>query len=206
MNVFTSPKKINGDFLWIYFETKPEILKRLVPPPLKPFERPLVIAYAANLKKMTYADASFETALWIAVDYKGEIGTYAIAMAVTDDMVLVGGRDNMGYPKKMARITYEEKGKSVAVTNERHGIKFAEMHATLDGKPGDPAFQGLLDAFLKQRKLINFQYKPFPEPNGNFTKLHVNLQRIFIKAKLETNEIGSGTLTFKPSMFDHGAK
>ncbi len=202
MNVFTSPKKVTGDFLWIYYETRPEIVHRLVPPPLKPIDRPLVVAYAANLKKMTYASPSYESALWIAVDYKGEIGFYAIAMTVTDDMVLIGGRDQMGYPKKMATISYEELGNSIKVTNTRHGITFAEMQAALDGNPNDASFPSVVDTFLRQKKSINFQYKPFPEPNSDFTKLHVNLLRIFLKFKLETSEIGSGQLKFAPSMFD----
>jgi acetoacetate decarboxylase len=206
MKVLSGPKKLTADVIWIYFETTPDVIKRLLPPPLKPVNKPLAIIWGMDVKKATYCEPCIEIAIGLVVQYKEETGVYVIGMGVNDDMVLVGGREVMGYPKKIARLTRAVSGNKVSFSAERHGITYVSIEATLDGKYGDPGFPAIVDAYLRQKKMLNFQYKPYAEPNAGFDKMHINLNRIFIKAKTETNELGSATVKLTKSQFDPWAE
>ena len=54
----------DAEMLTIYFETKPEVVKRLLPPPLKPAKDPLGGAFVANYPKTNFGVTYLESALF----------------------------------------------------------------------------------------------------------------------------------------------
>ena len=86
--------------LSIYWETKTEIVEKLIPPPLEPAKRPIAIAYIANIPKTNFGVSYIESGLSLRCQFKGEEGSYIISMPVNNDMAMAAGREFIGFPKK----------------------------------------------------------------------------------------------------------
>lgn len=124
----------NAEMLTLAWETTPEAIAALLPPPLKPASKPVVAAFIARYPTTNFSVPYNESALMISATYKGEEGFYCLSMPVTDDMAMAGGREGWGYPKKMANISFSRDGDTVTGYTERHGIKFMQVKARLTGK------------------------------------------------------------------------
>jgi len=59
----------DAEVLTIYFETKPEVVKRLLPPPLEPFEIPIGFAFVANYPRTNFSVPYLESALFLQARY-----------------------------------------------------------------------------------------------------------------------------------------
>ena len=127
----------DAEMLNLFWETTPEAIATLLPPPLKPASNPLVAAFIAFYPSTNFSVPYHESALLIRASYKGEEGWYCLSMPVTDDMAMAGGREGWGYPKKMADIAFSREGDSVTGYTERHGIKFMQVEARLTGEVND---------------------------------------------------------------------
>lgn len=92
----------DAEFLAVFWETKPEIVEHLLPPPLKPVKHPVVQAFIANYPKTNFGVIYKEAALFLFGEYDGVVGIHCLAMPVDKDMALIGGREVFGYPKKIS--------------------------------------------------------------------------------------------------------
>ena len=119
----------DAEVLTVYFETKPEIVEKLLPPPLEPTALPIGAAFVANYPKTNFGVRYLESALFLLAQHNGEEGAFCLSMPVTNDIALILGREIFGYPKKMADIDIERKGENVSGWTERHGIRFFEVKA-----------------------------------------------------------------------------
>ena len=126
---FTAAEMLN-----LVWETSPEAIARLLPPPLEPAEKPLVFAFIAYYPSTNFSVPYNESAVLIRASYRGEEGWYCLSMPVTDDMAMAGGREGWGYPKKMANIAFSRDNDTVTGYTERHGIKFMQVKAKLTGR------------------------------------------------------------------------
>jgi acetoacetate decarboxylase len=159
----------------LVWETTPDAIATLLPPPLKPASRPLVFAFIAYYPSTNFSVPYHESALLIRASYKGEEGYYCLSMPVTDDMAMAGGREGWGYPKKMANIAFSREGDTVTGYTERHGIKFMQVKAKLTGKVNNDnaALDELLalgvnpDSEFSDRSYM-FKHSPSPVTNGIF--------------------------------------
>jgi acetoacetate decarboxylase len=121
-----------AQMLFVFWETKPEIVARLLPPPLEPSPYPLAAAFVAYYPKTNFGPPYHEGALCLGAQFQGVPGNYCIAMPVTGDMAMACGREKYGYPKKMAQIEFEQKGGVVSGRISRHGTPFFEIDARLN--------------------------------------------------------------------------
>lgn len=124
----------DAEMLNLFWETTPEAIATLLPPPLKPASSPIVAAFIAYYPTTNFSVPYHESALLIRAQYKGEEGWYCLSMPVTDDMAMAGGREGWGYPKKMADIAFSRDGDTVTGYTQRHGIKLMQVKARLTGK------------------------------------------------------------------------
>ena len=157
----------DAEFLAVFWETKPEIVEQLLPPPLKPVKHPVVQAIIANYPKTNFGVIYKEAALFLFGEYDGVIGIYCLAMPVDNDMALIGGREIFGYPKKISNIHFKRENKEFEGWVERHGIQFFELKAKLNNKPNaKDAMKILLDLGLDPKKpgSITYNYKYFMSP------------------------------------------
>jgi acetoacetate decarboxylase len=58
-----------AEMLTIFWETKPEIVARLLPPPLKPADRPVAMAFVANYPRTNFDLVYKESALFLRALY-----------------------------------------------------------------------------------------------------------------------------------------
>lgn len=128
--VFYGAEMINT--VW---ETKPEVIAKLLPAPLKPVQnKPLVSTFVANYPKTSFCPPYREAGLFILCQCDGVLGRYCLSMPITDGMAMAMGREICGLPKKMASIDFQVKdGKAVGKIS-RNGIEFFTVTADLSGK------------------------------------------------------------------------
>jgi len=150
----------DAEMLTVFWETKPEIVARLVPAPLEPAALPIAMAFVAWYPATNFEAVYRETALFIRVKYQGEEGSYCLAMPVTSDMAMAGGREVFGFPKKMADIHYSIDGDAVHGWTERRGVRFMEIRASLTGKCNDEGLRAAIEAEITLR---DSPYDPWSE-------------------------------------------
>src|SRR5512136_2420354 len=107
----------------VFVDTKPEVVRRLLPPPLKPGALPIGSVFVADYPKTNFGVAYLESALSLQAQFNGEEGSYCLGMPVTNDIAMILGREIFGYPKKMANIHLKRQGEKVDGLTERHGVR-----------------------------------------------------------------------------------
>ena len=198
----------NGEFydaevLTVYFETKQEVVERLLPSPLEPAAMPVGAAFVANYPRTNFGVTYLESAIFLLAQYKGEEGAFCLAMPVTDDIALILGREVFGYPKKIAAIGFEREGNDVRGWTERHGIRFFEVKAKLTGKFNDAiAQQMIIEGMETTPDIVVYNFKYFPAPEREGFDYNPRLIKEVIARKPKSVEMGEAELILKPSEHD----
>ena len=187
----------------VFFETKPEVVRRLLPPPLKPGALPIANVFVANYPRTNFGVAYLESALFLQAQFNGEEGSYCLGMPVTNDMAMILGREIFGYPKKLADIHLKREGDKVDGRTERHGVRFLEIKANLTGKFNDKGFQDLMAASLQvPGQVVTFNFKYFPAPGGEGFDYNPRLIREVVTRRPKRVEIGEAKLVLRSSDHD----
>ena len=169
----------DAEMVYVLFRTDPDVVKQIVPEPLKPSAEPYATAFVARYPKTNFGSVYNEAALFVTAEYGGEMGGYCLAMPVTEDMALIGGREIFGFPKKIAdEISLEKTENGVRGRCVRRGVelmdlsmpfeeevepeKGVEMLRTLTGQEGGEGWKAIaynFKFFLSPRS-SDFDYKP----------------------------------------------
>ncbi len=199
----------DAEMLAVYWQTKPDIIKRLLPPPLKPAEMPIIFAFVADYPRTNFGSIYKEAAVFLSCEYEGIEGGYCLAMPVTDDMALVAGREVFGYPKKLANIHFRKEKRDVEGWSERHGTRYFEVKAKLNGRPNSPEFIQLVaertggtPGGSKDIIQVCYNYKHFPSPDGNYFDYKPRLIREEVVFRPSELKLGSAQLILKSSESD----
>jgi acetoacetate decarboxylase len=113
------------------YETDPELIAAVLPPPLRPASRPEIGVTISEVK--IHMAPGFDIDIGAAVFgalavYDGVEGLYMITMPMTTEGAVVGGRETFGEPKKLAQIDFawsDDGGVGATVT--RHGVPYLEL-------------------------------------------------------------------------------
>ena len=200
--------QVNAEFydaevLTVYFATKPEVVERLLPPPLKPATLPVGAIFVANYPRTNFGVEYLESALFLLAQHNDEEGVFCLAMPVTNDIALILGREVFGYPKKMGDIYFEREGNDVRGWTERHGIRFLEIKAKLTGKFNDAIAQQMMTESIESNPdvvVYNFKYFPAPERDG--FDYNPRLIKEVVTRKPKSIEMGEAELIIQPSDHD----
>lgn len=199
----------DAEMLAVYWQTKPDIIKRLLPPPLKPAEMPIIFAFVADYPRTNFGSIYKEAAVFLSCEYGGIEGGYCLAMPVTDDMALVAGREVFGYPKKLANIHFRKEKRDVEGWSERHGTRYFEVKAKLNGRPNSPEFIQLVaertggtPGGSKDIIQVCYNYKHFPSPDGNYFDYKPRLIREEVVFRPSELKLGSAQLILQSSESD----
>jgi len=160
----------------ILYETKPEAIKKLLPPPLKPQEKPYVIVAHTNFMRVGFdvglcGPGYLETALYIPALNDGVKGTFVAGMTLNTDIGSFMGRERVGFPKKAGNVGYYYKGNRYVAYSARHGIPYVILEGDMDGEPNDPQFltefnNAIVSDPAKPEFSYNFTYKWTPGIGG----------------------------------------
>jgi len=196
----------DAEMLTVMWETKREIVKRILPPPLKPTRRPLAMAFVAYYPKTNFCPPYYEGGLFLRATFEGVEGNYCLAMPVTNDMAMAGGREEFGYPKKLANIEFKRSGDSVKGHVERHGLRFFEIQAKLTGKPDSEDFPSLIAGKEKDGGIVNYNFKYFLAPDEGLSDYNPRLVREKVILRPNVVKLGKADVTLSHSDYDPWAE
>lgn len=200
----------DAEMVTVVWKTKEEIVKKVLPPPLKPVSMPIVLAFIVNYPSTNQGLPYHEGALMIRCEYDGVPGNYYLAMPVTDDRAMIGGREIFGFPKKMANVHLERNDKQVYGYSERVGVKNIEIKADLSkgfNNPDTPKIikeMGLMPG--RRKNTINYNYKYFPAPNKEGFDYNPWLVRQETAVSPKSLEMGHAEVTLGSSPHDPWAE
>jgi acetoacetate decarboxylase len=108
------------------YETDPEIVAAILPPPLEPGPKPLV---RITLTKVEMPGLPIFGAGWLGVQARhgDRVGEYPYFMPMTSEQATIGGRETNGEPKKLAQIEVRREGDRVEASLSRMGFTLCEI-------------------------------------------------------------------------------
>ncbi|MCI9595775.1 MAG: acetoacetate decarboxylase family protein [Firmicutes bacterium] len=129
-----------AEIMSVFYETTPDAVAEVLPPGLKPYKTPIVIAGFNHFTKTNFEVPYNEAALYVSAVHEktGLPGLFVPGMTLDVDMGSILGREVGGYPKKWGNLELKQEGTSYEASAERHGIKYYNIKAELNGKPNDP--------------------------------------------------------------------
>jgi acetoacetate decarboxylase len=109
------------------YETDPDVVAAVLPPPLQPTDTPLVRVSVARVDlgegRPPFGAGTFA----VQARHEGQIGNYPLVMPMTTEQSVIGGRETFGEPKKLADVTLERDGDRVVGRVTRLGTTFIEV-------------------------------------------------------------------------------
>ncbi|MEW6187084.1 MAG: acetoacetate decarboxylase family protein [Thermodesulfobacteriota bacterium] len=170
----------DAEMLTVFWETRPEIVAMLLPPPLKPAPFPLAMAFVAQYPDTNFGLVYKESALFLRAVYNGEEGSFCLSMPVTDDMAMAAGRELVGLPKKMAEIHFEKDNEYVGGWTKRREVRFMEIKAKLNNSFNTAEAEKILNMTPEKDgalKAVSFLFRYFPQPESDPYDLNPWLMR-----------------------------
>ena len=144
-----------SDFIRVYFEaTDPATYRRAIPEPFTMPPRPLVRVSVLDFYGMENGPLYRESEISVLALHEGRPGWVVLTMPVTDGDACAGGRNALGTPKVMRRVTLERADKQYVGTSYARGGRTPEFTLHVEvAEPGEAA-----------RELLRV-VAPFPDYN-----------------------------------------
>ena len=112
---------------------------KILPLGMKPADPPLATLFIADYRKTGFTIPYREAAALIHVRTLFGTGVHCCWMPVDDDTALIYGRELLGYPKKLAKIEYEETADGVRASVTRRGVTVLSMEGKRGAAQNAPA-------------------------------------------------------------------
>ncbi|MFF4282627.1 acetoacetate decarboxylase family protein [Streptomyces kronopolitis] len=172
------------------WESDPEAVAAVLPPPLVPTGRPLVRATVSRVELPGYPLGAGSVA--VAAAHRGTEGWYPLVMPMTHERALTGGREVFGEPKKLGEVTVERDGPAVRAALVRHGIAFVEIRGEVSGPLPVPETAGKTD----------FYFKFLPAVDGSGFDADPVLVHCLRRERFRTLEKVTGEVVLRESRYD----
>lgn len=118
------------------WETDPEAIAAVLPPPLSPAAEPLVRLTLTSVTMPgypTFGAGWFGVAARHVTDAGVVEGEYPIFMPMTTEQSVLGGRDTYGEPKKIGDVWARREGDEIDAGIARMGFTVCEVHGRVTG-------------------------------------------------------------------------
>lgn len=174
------------------YETDPDIVAAVLPPPLEPGAEPLVKVTVASVDLgrpgvPTFGAGSFS----VAARHEGTEGWYALLMPMTTEQSVIGGRETFGEPKKLGQVELIRDGDRVTGTIARLGTTIIEVNGTVGGS---------VDVIDGTR--TDFYFKFLPAPDGKGFDGEASLVYCRRDESTRSAQRVDGEITLRESRFD----
>ncbi|MCI3929766.1 acetoacetate decarboxylase family protein [Streptomyces sp. AN091965] len=173
--------------LW---ESDPDVVAAVLPPPLKPAARPLVRVNISKVELPGYPLGAGSVA--VAAEHGAVAGWYPLVMPMTHERALTGGREVFGEPKKLGEVTVERDGLVVRAALARHGIAFVEVRGGVSGPLPLP----------EPTRKTDFYFKFLPAVDGSGFDADPVLVHCVRNEKVRKLERITGDVVLRESMYD----
>jgi acetoacetate decarboxylase len=141
-----------------FYETDPEIIAAVLPPPLVPSDRPLVRINIAEVdipgNNYTLGAGVFS----VQCKHGDLVGLYDLTMVMTTESAVVGGREVFGEPKKIGQVSLKREGDRISGSMTRHGISYIEVNGRVA--------ESLTPRPLSERTSFYFKFLLDPQGGG----------------------------------------
>jgi acetoacetate decarboxylase len=173
------------------YETDPDVIAAVLPPPLTPSDQPLVKVTIATVDiegLPTFGAGSFS----VQARHEGTVGYYALVMPMSTEQAVIGGRETFGEPKKLAAITLQRDGAAVSGEVTRLGVTFLQIDGRVTGalEPGP------------EESRTDFYFKFLPAPDGKGFDAEPSLVYCHRTETTRAREAVDGSVTLRESRFD----
>jgi acetoacetate decarboxylase len=174
------------------YETDPEAIRAVLPPPIAPPAEPLVRVTVATVDVGRGYPIFGAGTFAVHAHHEGIDGDYALVMPMTTEQAVVGGRETFGEPKKLAEISLDRDGDAVRGSFTRMGTTFLEIAGTVTGEI-EPT---------PDRTRTSFYLKFLPSPSGKGFDGEPML--VYCRREEKTRSLWSvdGEVTLRESRFD----
>jgi acetoacetate decarboxylase len=138
------------------YETDPDLIAAVLPPPLEPTDEPLVRVSVARVDlgegRPPFGAGTFA----VQARHAGRVGNYPLVMPMTTEQSVVGGRETFGEPKKLADVTLDRDGDRLVGRVTRLGTTLIEVTGTVAETLPVP----------DELHRVDFYFKFLPAPDG----------------------------------------
>ncbi|WP_427923311.1 acetoacetate decarboxylase family protein [Streptomyces sp. cg40] len=172
------------------WESDPDAVAAVLPPPLKPTGRPLVRVNISKVELTGYPLGAGSFA--VAAAHDGVEGWYPLVMPMTHERALTGGREVFGEPKKLGEVTVERVGLVVHASLARHGITFVEVRGAVSEELPLPG----------PTQKTDFYFKFLPAVDGSGFDADPVLVHCLRNEKVRRLERVTGDVVLRESMYD----
>ncbi|WP_051792758.1 acetoacetate decarboxylase family protein [Amycolatopsis jejuensis] len=136
----------------------------LLPAGVRMGEDSTALVFVADYPWTNFNSVYREAAIFLNVRHGPFRAAHCPWIVVDDDTALIGGRETLGFPKKIAEIDWVEDGDEVRASVRRRGVELLRMHGTL-GAPAvslppifNQPFRNVLGTLgLSIPRLVTFQ-------------------------------------------------
>ncbi len=138
------------------YETDPDVVAAVLPPPLEPTGEPLVRVTVARVDLGRGLPPFGAGTFAVQARHEGVIGNYPLVMPMTTEQSVIGGRETFGEPKKLAEVTLDREGDRVTGRITRLGTTLVEVEGSVtEALPS-----------LPENHRVDFYFKFLPAPDG----------------------------------------
>jgi acetoacetate decarboxylase len=110
-----------------------------LPAPLESADLPCASIFIADYPETTLGLVYREAGILLHARDAAGAASHCSWMVVDDDAALIGGRELLGFPKKMAEISLIESGPGVVGSVRRKGTEIMRIEASLGERESEPA-------------------------------------------------------------------
>ena len=182
--------KIWSTAVTVVWETDPDVIRAVLPPPLEPSD---------PLARIRFATVDMGTGIpvfgagWFGVRARhGSVeGEYALFMPMTTEQATVGGRETYGEPKKIGNVSIAVDGDRVRANFDRMGFPLA----VCEGMLGDTIE-------IAPKDKVDFYFKVSPSPDGKGFDTEPALVHCRRHEEARAGRVLDGTLTLHDSPID----
>ncbi len=189
--IYARPQFLGVRSLTVLFETTPEAVQALLPPPLEPTVEAVGTAWVGEVGNSNCVGPFRGAALYVRARYGDLVGDYCVTMPMSTDAAVTFGRELYGEPKRLAKIVFERQGEHVWGSAERNNIRYLSLRGRMEG----PGHAG-------RHQTSTFHFKYLPSPDGSGFDHPPLLVHVTTEINVQSAQRGRGELVLRDSPHD----
>lgn len=175
------------------YETDPDLVASVLPPPLEPPDEPLVRVTIASVDMGRPGLPVFGACTFaVMAKHEGTSADYALVMPMSTEQSVIGGRETFGEPKKIGDITLERDGDRVVGKVTRLGTTFIEVSGAVGETLPNPP----------DGRRTSFYFKFLPSPDGKGFDAEPSLVYCYRDETTRAHAAVDGEVLLRESRFD----
>ena len=193
LSAYARPDFLDIHSLAVTFDTDPEVVRELLPPPLEPSHEARISISVYEVRRSSCVGPFNGSSVNIACRYGGEEGLYCLAMPMNTDTAIIFGRELYAEPKKLAEIALSTRPGHAHGTVMRHGVTYIELDGHFEDEPAEVGRESLTK---------HYYFKYLPAANGAGLAADPELVCVTHRGLTHRAVRGTGSITFRESRHD----